>query len=179
MPVSQQEVLMRADRIETVRCILCVFPRYTPSFGTFEYAYPLTASAKAFMPPQGILLIAAYMPANWPVRFVDENIRPASREEFEWADAVFVSGMHIQRQQMNDICRRAHAFDLAVAIGGPSVSACPGYYPSFDYLHVGELGDATDDLIARRAQDSSRPAQQVVLKPSARVPMPEFPIPAY
>ena len=53
--------------------------------------------------------------------------------------------MHIQRQQMNDICRRAHAFDLAVAIGGPSVSACPDYYPSFDYLHVGELGDATNE----------------------------------
>ena len=73
------------------------------------------------MPPQGLLLIAAYLPENWPVRFIDENIRPAAQEDFEWAEAVFVSGMHIQRQQMNDICRRAHAFDLPVAIGGPSV----------------------------------------------------------
>src|SRR5437868_4566572 len=170
---------MRAEGIETVRRILCVFPRYTPSFGTFEYAYPLTESAKAFMPPQGILLIAAYMPANWPVRFIDENIRSAGKDDFEWADAVFVSGMHIQRQQMNDICRRAHAFDLPVALGGPSVSACPDYYPSFDYLHVGELGDATDDLIARLARDCSRPPQQVVLKTGDRVPMTEFPIPAY
>ena len=88
--------------------------------------------------------------------------------------------MHIQRQQMNDICRRAHAFDLAVAIGGPSVSACPDYYPSFDYLHVGELGDATDELIARLARDPSRPAQQVVLEDRrSRSPMTEFPIPAY
>jgi len=116
---------MRVEGIETVRRILCVFPRYTSSFGTFEYAYPLTDGVQAFMPPQGLLLIAAYLPANWPVRFIDENIRPATQEDFEWAEAVFVSGMHIQRQQMNDICRRAHAFDLAVAIGGPSVSACP------------------------------------------------------
>src|SRR3954453_2154935 len=170
---------MRTERSATVRHILCVFPRYTPSFGTFEYAYPLTASAKAFMPPQGILLIAAYLPENWPVRFIDENLRAARREDFEWADAVFVSGMHIQRQQMNDICRRAHAFDLAVAIGGPSVSACPDYYPSFDYVHIGELGDATDDLVARLAQDPSRPAQQVVLKTNDRVDMSDFPIPAY
>ena len=148
---------MRAEGIETVRRILCVFPRYTSSFGTFEYAYPLTDGVQAFMPPQGLLLIAAYLPANWQVRFIDENIRPATKEDFEWAEAVFVSGMHIQRQQMNDICRRAHAFDLAVAIGGPSVSACPDYYPSFDYLHVGELGDATNDLIARLARDPSRP----------------------
>ena len=87
--------------------------------------------------------------------------------------------MHIQRSQMNDICRRAHAFDLAVAIGGPSVSACPDYYPSFDYLHVGELGDATNELIARLADDPSRPESQVVLKTADRLDMSQFPIPAY
>src|SRR5215467_5796993 len=170
---------MRAEGIGTVRRILCVFPRYTSSFGTFEHAYPLTDGVRAFMPPQGLLLIAAYLPANWPVRFVDENIRAATDEDFEWADAVFVSGMHIQRQQMNDICRRAHAFDLPVAIGGPSVSACPDYYPSFDYLHIGELGDATDELIERLSRDTRRPDEQVILTTKDRVDMSDFPIPAY
>jgi len=170
---------MRVEGIETVRRILCVFPRYTSSFGTFEYSYPLTDGVQAFMPPQGLLLIAAYLPEHWPVRFIDENIHAATREDFEWAEAVFVSGMHIQRQQMIDICRRAHAYDLTVAIGGPSVSACPDYYPSFDYLHVGELGDATDDLIARLARDPSRPERQVVLKTAERLDMAQFPIPAY
>jgi radical SAM superfamily enzyme YgiQ (UPF0313 family) len=170
---------MRAEGSGTVRRILCVFPRYTSSFGTFEYSYPLTDGVQAFMPPQGLLLIAAYLPEQWQVRFIDENIRAATQADFEWAEAVFVSGMHIQRQQMNDICRRAHAFDLAVAIGGPSVSACPEHYPSFDYLHVGELGDATDELIARVGRDPSRPAQQVILKTGDRLDMTRFPIPAY
>jgi radical SAM superfamily enzyme YgiQ (UPF0313 family) len=80
---------------------------------------------------------------------------------------------------MNDICHRAHAHDRPVAIGGPSVSACPDYYPAFDYLHIGELGDATDALIAHLASDLSRPAQQVVLKTADRLPMTEFPVPAY
>ena len=170
---------MRAESPDAVRRILCVFPRYTSAFGTFEHAYPLTDGVQAFMPPQGLLLIAAYLPENWPVRFVDENIRAATAEDFEWAEAVFVSGMHIQRHQMNDICRRAHGFDLPVALGGPSVSACPDYYPSFDYLHVGELGDATDELIARLARDTSRPKHQVVLKAVDRLDMMLFPIPAY
>jgi radical SAM superfamily enzyme YgiQ (UPF0313 family) len=170
---------MRAERMETARRILCVFPRYTSSFGTFEHSYPLTDGVRAFMPPQGLLLIAAYLPENWPVRFVDENLHPATPEDFEWADAVFVSGMHIQRQQMNDICHRAHDYDLPVAIGGPSVSACPDYYPAFDYLHVGELGDATNALFARLAEDTSRPDAQVVLKTIDRLPMAEFPLPAY
>src|SRR6516225_11041441 len=170
---------MRAEGIETARRILFVFPRYTSAFATWEYAYPLTDGVQALMPPQGLLLIAAYLPADWQVRFVDENIRAATKDDFEWAEAVFVSGMHIQRKQMNDICRRAHEYDLPVALGGSSVSACPDYYPSFDYLHVGELGDATDELIARLSSDPSRPAEQVVLKTVDRVAMSDFPIPAY
>src|ERR1700740_3323448 len=170
---------MRAASADRVRRILCVFPRYTSAFGTFEYSYPLTDGVQAFMPPQGLLLIAAYMPENWPVRFVDENIRPATAEDFEWAEAVLVSGMHIQRQQMNDICCRAHAHDLPVAIGGPSVSACPDYYPTFDYIHIGELGDATDELIAHLTRNPSRPERQVVLKTVERLEMTRFPLPAY
>ncbi len=163
----------------SLRRILCVFPRYSPSFGTFEYAYPLTDGVQAFMPPQGLLLIAASLPAGWEVRFIDENIRAATDEDFIWADAVFVSGMHIQRPQINDICRRAHEHDLAVALGGPSVSACPEYYPNFDYLHVGELGDATYELFRRLGRDTSRPDRQVVLTTQERREMSEFPLPAY
>ena len=44
------------------RRILCVFPSYTPAFGTFNHAYKLMNGVRAFMPPQGLLLIAAYMP---------------------------------------------------------------------------------------------------------------------
>src|SRR5246500_3710416 len=162
---------MRGDGRFGKRRILCVCPRYPRAFGTWEHAYPLTDGVQAFMPPQGLLLIAAYLPADWEVRFVDENIRAATKEDFEWAEAVFVSGMHIQRKQMNDICRRAHEHGLPVALGGPSVSACPDYYPSFDYLHIGELGDATDELIARLARDTSRPLEQIVFTTKDRVAM--------
>ncbi len=161
------------------RRVLCVFPRYSPSFGSFEFSYPLTDGIRAFMPPQGLLVIAAYMSPTWQVRFIDENLSPAKPEDFEWADVVFVSGMHVQRAQMEDIRRRAHALDKVAVLGGSSVSACPEYYPDFDYLHVGELGDATDELIARLERDCSRPPQQVVLTTNERRPLTEFPMPAY
>src|SRR6266581_480010 len=135
--------------VKNERRVLCVFPGYTPSFGTFQHAYKLMYRVRAFMPPQGLLLIAAYMPESWPVRFVDENIAPATEEDFAWADVVLVSGMHIQAPQINDICARAHAAGKVAALGGPSVSGAPEKYPDFDYLHIGELGDATDDLIGR------------------------------
>jgi len=169
----------QVDAARGSRRILCVFPRYTPSFGTFEYAYQLTDGVQAFMPPQGLLLIAAWLPRDWQIRFLDENIQRATDADFAWADAVFVSGMHIQRNQINDICRRAHQHDKPAVLGGPSVSACPEYYPEFDYLHVGELGDATEQLVATLAADVSRPEQQVIVTTHDRLDMTAFPLPAY
>jgi radical SAM superfamily enzyme YgiQ (UPF0313 family) len=163
----------------TARRVLCVSPKYAPSFGTFEYAYELMNGIKAFMPPQGLLVIAADLPRSWQVRFIDENMRPASEADFAWAEVVFVSGMHVQRRQMRDICRRAHEAGRTTVLGGPSVSACPGDYPDFDYLHIGELGDATEDMFARLAVDCTRPPRQVVLTTKERRPLTECPAPAY
>jgi len=161
------------------RRVLCVFPRYVPSFATFEYAYPLTGRVRACMPPQGLLVIAAVLPKSWEVRFIDENMGTAHADDFDWADAVFVSGMHIQRCRIHDLCQRAHAAGKVAVLGGPSVSACPEHYPDFDYLHIGELGDATDALIATLADDISRPREQVVLTTKTRRDLREFPVPAY
>jgi hopanoid C-2 methylase len=89
------------------RNVLCVLPAYTPSFGTFSHAYRLLPRVRAFMPPQGLLVIAAYLPTTWPVRFVEENIALANSADFDWADVILLSGMHIQAPQIHDIARRA------------------------------------------------------------------------
>ena len=166
-------------RATSVRNILCVFPRYTPSFGTFHHSYELLGGVRAFMPPQGLLLIANYLPDSWRVRFVDENRQPATTEDFQWADAVFVSGMHVQRPHIEEIFERAHRWDRPVAIGGPSASGCPEMYPDADYVHVGEMGDATDRLIELLDTTEGRPEKQVLLTTEERLPLSSFPMPAY
>jgi hopanoid C-2 methylase len=165
--------------VKNRRRVLCVFPHYTPSFGTFNHAYRLMKGVRAFMPPQGLLLIAAYMPEGWPVRFIDENIRKATAAELEWADVILVSGMHVQRQQIHDIAERAHAAGKVVMLGGPSVSASPEMYPDIDYLHIGEMGDATDRLIACLDESVARPSAQIRFETKDRLPLQDFPIPAY
>ena len=166
-------------RVRNRRRILCIFPRYAPSFGTFQYAYPLMDGVRAFMPPQGILVVAAYLPPGWQVCIVDENIRPTSDEELAWADAVFVSGMHVQRAEIKAVWRRARLAGKVTALGGPSVSAAPEQYPEFDYLHLGELGDATDALIHAIDEDATPPTAQQRFTTRERLPLAEFPIPAY
>jgi len=166
-------------RVRHRRRILCVFPRYAPSFGTFQHAYRLMDGVRAFMPPQGLLVVAAYLPERWEVRLVDENIRAATAADLAWADAVFVSGMHVQRAEIAAIAGRARAAGRVSVIGGPSVSASPEHYPEFDYLHVGEIGDATDRLIAALDEDVSAPAAQRRFATAERLPLGDFPIPAY
>jgi hopanoid C-2 methylase len=165
--------------VKNPRRVLCVFPRYAPSFGTFEHAYPLMDGVRAFMPPQGLLVIAAYLPEAWEVRLIDENMGPASTEDFAWADTVFVSGMHIQRDNIVELGRRARGLGKVSVLGGPSVSSCPEHYPDFDYLHVGELGDATDALIEALDTGLRPPPRQVVFTTKERLPLTEFPQPAY
>lgn len=162
-----------------VRRILCVFPAYSKAFGTFGHAFPLMGPVKAFMPPQGILLIAALVPREWQVQFVDENIRPVMENELAWADAVLVSGMHIQRRQILDLARRAHLAGKVIALGGPSVSAAPEDYPEIDLLHCGEVGDGTLDLFRRLDDTAARPEQQILYRTVDRLPMTQFPTPTY
>ena len=161
------------------RRVLCVFPAYTPSFGTFSHAYRLLPRVRAFMPPQGLLLIAAYLPASWSVRFIDENITQATAADFSWADFVFVSGMHIQAPQIHDIAKRAKRTGKVIVLGGPSVSGAPDLYPEFDYLHIGEIGDGTDRLIACLDEGATPPLTQIRFETKERLPLCDFPLPAY
>ncbi len=174
-----RDVVMSAPSVRNDRRVLCVFPRYAPSFGTFEHSYPLMPGVRGFMPPQGILVIAASMPSAWDVRFIDENVRRATDDDFAWADAVFVSGMHIQRAAIDDINARAHAHGKVTVLGGPSVSGAPDYYPEFDYLHVGELGDATWQVVEALDASVARPLSQIRFTTKDRVPLGDFPTPKY
>jgi len=156
-----------------------VFPSYTPSFGTFSHAYRLFGGVQAFMPPQGLLLIAAYMPSQWPVRIIDENVAPVSASDFAWADAVLISGMHVQAPQIHDIARRAKAAGKITVLGGPSVSGAPEMYSDIDCLHIGEIGDSTDRLIICLDATCAPPPAQIQFETKERLPLPDFPVPAY
>ena len=162
------------------RRVLCVSPRYAPSFGTFQYAYPFFGGrVRAFMPPQGLLVVASYLPESWDVRFIDENAGAATDADWQWADAVLVSGMHVQRGFIKDLIARAHRHGRIVVLGGPSVSSCPEYYPDADVLHVGELGDATDRLFEYLDHHGGRPRLQLRFETAERLPLATFPTPAY
>jgi hopanoid C-2 methylase len=160
------------------RRVLLVFPRYAKSFGTFDHAFALLG-VRAFMPPQGILLMASLLPRAWDIKFVDENVRPVRSDELEWAEVVFLSGMHVQRARINELNQRAHRAGKLTVLGGPSVSAAPEFYPDVDLLHCGEAGDATLKLFEHLDQSVERPPKQLEFRTGERLSLNEFPPPAY
>ncbi len=179
LPILGDKPIVSEFRARQRRRVLFVFPRYAPSFGTFQHSYRLLPGVRAFMPPQGPLLIAASLPAGWDVRFVDENLTPATERDYAWADCVFISGMHVQRPAILEINARAHRHGKVTVLGGPSVSGCPGYYPEVDILHVGEMGDATVALFRRLDESVARPPEQLILRTEERLPLDAYPKPAY
>ena len=161
------------------RRILCVFARYAPVFATFHHAYQFFPGTVAFMPPLGLLTVASHVPEGWEVRFRDENVQEPSDEDYLWADAVLASGMHVQRERLEAIAAEAHRFGKVAVLGGPSVSACPDYYPMYDILHVGELGDATERLFQQLDRTVERPAAQIVYETRERLALDSTRLPAY
>ena len=86
------------------------------------------------------------------MRFIDENIAPATAADFAWADVGFgqrhahpgaADPRHPPPRQGG---RQGHGARRAVGVGVPEM------YPEFDYLHIGEIGDAhrRADRAARR-----------------------------
>ena len=97
--------------------------------------------------------------------------------DFAWADVVFVGGMHIQLPEVRDIQRRAKSCGKLTVLGGSAVSSSPETYPEFDYLHLGEIGDATDELIATLDESLEPPVAQRRFETRERLPLSSFPLP--
>ena len=55
---------------------------------------------KSLLPPLGLLTVAALLPRDWEVKLCDLNVRPLDDGELAWADAVFLSGMLVQREAL-------------------------------------------------------------------------------
>ncbi len=84
--------------------ILLVYPAFPSTFWSFTHALKFIRK-RASLPPLGLLTVAAMLPPEWEKRLVDVNVQRLTDADLRWADAVFVSGMHVQRRQIDDIRR--------------------------------------------------------------------------
>lgn len=102
----------------SVSRLLFVYPDFEPTYWGMQYALPLVGR-KAFMPPLGLMTIAALTPAPYQVRIVDMNCEPLTDEQIDWADMVLFSAMMMQQRTLFTAASRCRDRGKPVVFGGP------------------------------------------------------------
>jgi radical SAM superfamily enzyme YgiQ (UPF0313 family) len=116
---------------------LLVYPKYPETFWSYKYALKFI-SRKASFPPLGLLTVASMLPAKWNKKLVDCNVQPLKSEDLLWADIVFMSGMSIQKESVEEIIQQCRKFGKKIVAGGPLFTARAEEFDVVDHLVLNE-----------------------------------------
>ena len=117
---------------------MLVYPRYPDTFWSFKHTLKFV-SKKAFIPPLGLLTVAALLPRTWNLRLVDLNVDALLKDEdIRWADYVFLSAMEVQHTSVREIIRNIRGYGKKIVAGGPLFTVYPDRFPEIDHLVLKE-----------------------------------------
>ncbi len=122
--------------------ILLVYPLFPKSFWSFDKTVQLIGK-KAFLPPLGLVTVAALLPQEWKMRLIDCNLQEMTDDDWGWADMILLSGMIAQKPDLLARIREAKRRGKPVAVGGPFATAfsddCRQAGADFLVLDEGEI----------------------------------------
>jgi len=156
--------------------ILCVYPAFPKTYWGHENSLRMLGK-KSLLPPLGLLTVAALLPRDWEVKLCDLNVRPLDDGELAWADAVFLSGMLVQREALFTLATRARAAGKIVVVGGPVATTSPEILePYADCVVSGEADELMGTLCAALTGGKALPKKLVAdRRPSlSHLPPPRY-----
>src|SRR5712692_6653099 len=113
--------------------VLFVYPWFPDTYWSFRHALYLHGKRSLF-PPLGLMTISAMLPESWERRLVDMNVRQLTTSDVEWADAIFASAMHVQRDSLKEVIALGKAHGKRVVVGGPYASICADELTEADHV---------------------------------------------
>jgi len=117
--------------------ILLVYPKYPDTFWSFRHALNFI-SKKADGPPLGLLTVAALLPREWEIDFIDMNVSHLHDRQIRRADYVFLSGMNIQVESFREVIARCNRLGVKIVAGGPLATCDPQEFPGVDHFVLNE-----------------------------------------
>lgn len=126
--------------------ILLISPRTPDTFWSFKHALRFV-SKKASIPPLGLLTIAAMLPRDWSLRFVDKNVGRLRDSDLRWADYVMIGAMIVHRESVERIVARCAALGKTVIAGGPLFTTGHETFPQIQHFVLGEAEEVMPALV--------------------------------
>ena len=117
--------------------ILLVYPKYPDTYWSFKHALRFI-SKKAAVPPLGLITVSAMLPRSWEKKLIDLNIEQLTERNLEWADYVFLSGMYVQKESVNQILSQCKNYPAKIVAGGPLFTQDFNDYPQIDHFVLNE-----------------------------------------
>ncbi|NJN73775.1 MAG: B12-binding domain-containing radical SAM protein [Limnothrix sp. RL_2_0] len=155
---------------------LLIYPIFPKSFWSFEKTIGLIGR-KAFLPPLGLITVAAILPQEWEFKLVDRNVRDVTESEWDWAEIVILSGMIVQKNDLLFLIQEAKKRGLKVAAGGPYPTALSQECKEagIDYLILDE-GEITIPMFVEAIEKGESSG---VFRATERPDVTSTPIPRY
>jgi radical SAM superfamily enzyme YgiQ (UPF0313 family) len=155
--------------------VLLVWPRFPPSFWSFEGMLDMLPE-KAVMPPLGLITLAALCPARWRLRLIDCACQPLHDDDLRWADLVMISAMHAQRADARAVLARCRRLGRRAMIGGPYASSEPEALLALaDHVVAGEVDESFSEIAAGLEAGRGRHLYRIAARPDVtRSPRPRF-----
>ena len=119
---------------------LIVDPKAPPAFWNWSETLDLFGF-RAWGPNLGLLTLAASLPDDWQIVYVDENVRPCTQQEWTQASIAFTGGMLPRQLAISEIISRAHQHGTQIVVGGADPSSQPGVYDDANIVVVGDVED--------------------------------------
>ena len=107
---------------------LLVCPEFPLSFWSFQKSCRLKRQ-QGVNPPLGLLTVAALLPPEWELRLVDLNTRKLTEQDWQWAEAILISAMYIQKEGLSGPGEEAKQRGKTVVAGGPYPTSLPEASP--------------------------------------------------
>jgi radical SAM superfamily enzyme YgiQ (UPF0313 family) len=154
--------------------VLLLYPKNPETFWSFEHVVRFVSKKCAF-PPLGLLTIAAMLPREWELEFVDLNVDRLHDAQIERADYVMISAMIVHRDSVRELLARCRAKGKAVIAGGPLFTTGHEEFAHVEHLVLGEAEDLMPQLVADMRRGEVKPIYQAGERPDVtRTPPPRW-----
>ena len=126
--------------------ILLLYPATPETFWSFKHVLRFVSKHASF-PPLGLLTVAAFLPADWEVKLVDQNVNRLTDDDVRWADYVMLSAMIVHKTSVSEIVNCCRRLRTPIIAGGPLFTTGHAAFPDIDHFVLGEAEEIMPQVI--------------------------------